>query len=147
MRPRDEELTGTQKHAFLNPGRPHVVAMWPGGTIAKELPDTGRITVGRSRTCDITIDHPSVSREHASFHGGRPIHVEDLGSTNGTTVGGARLPSGTRVPIERGQAVAVGAAVLVVHASGDAVVPAAPPPAARKPTHPHSPPAPPPSAI
>src|SRR5579871_1412136 len=54
MRPRDDELTGTQKHTFLNPGRPHVVAMWPGGTLAKELPDTGRITVGRSRTCDIT---------------------------------------------------------------------------------------------
>jgi transcriptional regulator with GAF, ATPase, and Fis domain len=125
MRPRDDELTGTQKHTFLNPGRPHVVAMWPGGTVAKELPDTGRITVGRSRTCDISIDHPSVSREHACFHGGRPIHVEDLGSTNGTTVGGVRIPSGTRVPIERGQVVAVGAAVLVVHGSGDAIAPAA----------------------
>jgi two-component system, NtrC family, response regulator AtoC len=138
MRPRDDELTGTQKHTFLNPGRPHVVAMWPGGTVAKELPDTGRITVGRSRTCDITIDHPSVSREHACFHGGRPIYVEDLGSTNGTTVGGARIPSGARVPIERGQVVAIGAAVLVVHGSGDAgVAPAAgaeaPPASARKP--------------
>jgi two-component system response regulator AtoC len=130
MRSRDDELTGTQKHTFLNPGRPHVVAMWPGGTLAKELPDTGRLTVGRSRTCDITIDHPSVSREHAVFHGGRPIYVEDLGSTNGTTVGGARIPSGARAPIERGQVVAIGAAVLVVHGSGDAGVS---PPPARKP--------------
>jgi transcriptional regulator with GAF, ATPase, and Fis domain len=130
MRPRDDELTGTQKHAFLNPGRPNVVAMWPGGTVAKELPDTGRITVGRSRTCDITIDHPSVSREHAIFHGGRPIHVEDLGSTNGTTVGGARIPSGARVAIERGQVVTIGAAVLVVHGAADG---APPPAAARKP--------------
>ena len=49
MRPREDELTGTQKHAFLNTGRPHVVAMWPGGTIAKELPEGGKLTVGRSR--------------------------------------------------------------------------------------------------
>jgi two-component system response regulator AtoC len=135
MRPRDDELTGTQKHAFLNPGRPHVVAMWPGGTVAKELPDTGRVTVGRSRTCDIPIDHPSVSREHAVFHGGRPIQVEDLGSTNGTTVGGVRIPTGTRVPIERGQVVAVGAAVLVVHGAADPI-PAPAPPSARRPAPP-----------
>src|SRR5580704_17858707 len=149
MRPRDDELTGTQKHTFLNPGRPHVVAMWPGGTVAKELPDTGRITVGRSRTCDITIDHPSVSREHACFHGGRPIHVEDLGSTNGTTVGGSRIPNGARVPIERGQVVAIGAAVLVVHGSGDAMgpSPAVAPPSARKPAPPGSRLADPPSVI
>jgi transcriptional regulator with GAF, ATPase, and Fis domain len=126
MRPRDDELTGTQKHAFLNPGRPNVVAMWPGGTVAKELPDTARITVGRSRTCDICIDHPSVSREHAIFHGGRPIYVEDLGSTNGTTVGGTRVPSGARVPIERGQVVTIGAAVLVVHGAADGAPPPAP---------------------
>jgi transcriptional regulator with GAF, ATPase, and Fis domain len=133
MRSRDDELTGTQKHTFLNPGRPHVVAMWPGGTLAKELPDTGRLTVGRSRTCDITIDHPSVSREHAVFHGGRPIYVQDLGSTNGTTVGGSRIPSGAKAPIERGQVVAIGAAVLVVHGSADAGLSPAPAPA-RKPS-------------
>jgi len=126
MRSREDELTGTQKHAFLNPGRPHVVAMWPGGTVAKELPENGRVTVGRSRTCDITIDHPSVSREHAVFHGGRPIEIEDLGSTNGTAVGGVRVPKGSRVAIERGQVVAIGAAVLVVHGAVDAVVPPTP---------------------
>jgi two-component system, NtrC family, response regulator AtoC len=126
MRPREDELTGTQKHAFLNTGRPHVVAMWPGGTIAKELPDGGKLTVGRSRGCDLTIDHGSVSREHVAFHGARPVEVEDLGSTNGTTVGGVRIPNNTRVSIERGQVVVVGAAVLVVHGAFEPVVPVAP---------------------
>ena len=125
MRPREDELTGTQKHAFLNTGRPHVVAMWPGGTIAKELPDGGKLTVGRSRGCDLTIDHGSVSREHVAFHGGRPVEVEDLGSTNGTTVGGVRIPKETRIAIERGQVVVVGAAVLVVHGAFEtAAIPA-----------------------
>src|SRR5579862_4890942 len=126
MRPREDELTGTQKHAFLNTGRPHVVAMWPGGTIAKELPDGGKLTVGRSRGCDLTIDHGSVSREHVAFHGGRPVEVEDLGSTNGTTVGGVRIPNNTRVPVERGQVVVVGAAVLVVHGALEPAAPVVP---------------------
>src|SRR5260221_3213062 len=131
MRTREDELTGTKKHAFLSPGRPHVVAMWPGGTTDKELPESGRLTVGRSRTCDITIDHSSVSREHAVFHAGRRIEVEDLGSTNGTSVGGARIAKGTRVAVERGQVVAIGAAVLVVHGAVEASaspLPRRPPP-------------------
>jgi two-component system response regulator AtoC len=130
MRPREDELTGTQKHAFLNPGRPQVVAMWPGGTIAKELPDGGKLTVGRSRSCDLTIDHGSVSREHVAFHAGRPVEVEDLGSTNGTSVGGVRIPKDTRVAVERGQVVVIGAAVLVVHGALEA--PPLPPPTPRR---------------
>jgi two-component system response regulator AtoC len=126
MRSREDDLTGTQKHAFLNPGRPHVVAMWPGGTIAKELPEGGKLTVGRSRTCDVTIDHGSVSREHVAFHAGRPVEVQDLGSTNGTTVGGVRIPKETRVPVERGQVVVIGAAVLVVHGAVETPSPPSP---------------------
>jgi two-component system response regulator AtoC len=117
MRPHENELTGTQKHAFVTPARPHVVAMWPGGTVVKQLPETGSLTVGRSPTCDITIDHASVSREHAAFHGGQPIEVEDLGSMNGTTVGGSPVAKGARVAVQRGEMVMIGAAVLVVHGS------------------------------
>ena len=131
MRPREDELTGTKQHASLNPGRPHIVAMWPGGTIAKELPEGARVTVGRSRTCDIVIDHTSVSREHVAFHGGRPVQVEDLGSTNGTAVAGLQIPKETRMPVERGQVVSIGAAVLVVHGAYE--VAASPPPTARRP--------------
>src|SRR5258708_2597403 len=134
MRTREDELTGTKKHAFLSVGRPHVVAMWPGGTIDKEMPESGRLTVGRSKSCDISIDHSSVSREHAVFYAGRPIEVQDLGSTNGTSVGGARIARGTRVPVERGQVVIIGAAILVVHAALEAPVPTPPrkPPAGLK---------------
>jgi two-component system response regulator AtoC len=131
MRPREDELTGTKQHAALNPGRPHIVAMWPGGTLAKELPEGARVTVGRSRTCDIVIDHTSVSREHVAFHGGRPVQVEDLGSTNGTAVAGLQIPKDTRVPVERGQVVSIGAAVLVVHGAYEVVAP--PPQTARRP--------------
>jgi transcriptional regulator with GAF, ATPase, and Fis domain len=124
MRPRADELTGTQKHAFPTPSHPHVVAMWPGGMLAKELPATGRLTVGRSASCDITIDHSSVSREHAVFHGGFPVEIEDLGSTNGTIVAGSRIAKGARVPVEQGRVISIGAAVLVVHGAFEPFPPA-----------------------
>src|ERR1700712_3913576 len=109
MRPREDELTGTETHAHAAFGRPHVVAMWPGGSPVKELTQGGTIPIGRAKGCDISIDPPSVSREHAVFYGSNPIAVEDLGSTNGTTVGGVRLPRGAKVAVERGQVVSVGA--------------------------------------
>lgn len=115
MRSRTEEHTGTVRTAVSVPPHPHIVAMWPGGMVSKELPRTGRVTVGRSPTCDIPIQHSSVSREHAVFHGGSPVEVEDLGSTNGTTVGGVSIARATRVAVEPGLVIAIGAAVLVVH--------------------------------
>jgi DNA-binding NtrC family response regulator len=114
MRRRDDDPVGTERHALDALTCPHVAAMWPGGSAVKELPASGKVTVGRSKTCDIVIDHPSVSREHAVFYGGDPAEVEDVGSTNGTLVGGTQVARGVRVAVERGQVVAVGAAVIVV---------------------------------
>src|SRR5436309_6319124 len=99
----EEDATAAQTQDFSALERPHVVAMWPGGSVIKELAPGARLTVGRSARCDIHIDHPSVSREHAAFFGGPPLAVEDLGSTNGSTVAGAKIPSHAKVTLERGQ--------------------------------------------
>jgi two-component system response regulator AtoC len=88
--------------------------------VSKELPRTARLSVGRAATCDIAILHNSVSREHAVLHGGAPVEVEDLGSTNGTLVGGVRIPKATRVAVMPGRVIAIGAAVLVVHGAFEA---------------------------
>lgn len=48
-----------------------------------------RVVIGRARDCDLVIDDPRVSRRHAALvvrHG--ELWIEDLGSTNGTTVDG-----------------------------------------------------------
>jgi transcriptional regulator with PAS, ATPase and Fis domain len=123
MRRRDDDATGTERHALGALTCPHVAAMWPGGSAVKELPASAKVTVGRAKTCDIVIDHPSVSREHAVFYGGDPAEVEDVGSTNGTLVGGTQVARSVRVAVERGQVVAIGAAVVVVRS----VLPAAKP--------------------
>jgi len=54
-------------------------------------------TLGRSRKCDIVVDDPNVSREHAEVRprGGSWVLV-DLGSTNGSSINGRRT-DGTEV--------------------------------------------------
>jgi hypothetical protein len=49
-------------------------------------------TIGRSRQCDIVLDDPNISRQHAEIRprGGSWV-LSDLGSTNGCVLGGRRI--------------------------------------------------------
>ena len=50
------------------------------------------ITIGRTQSCDVVIDHTTVSREHAAIKLEQgQFRVYDLGSTNGTFVGEQRV--------------------------------------------------------
>lgn len=45
----------------------------------------GTTTVGRGRDCDIVLDDPTVSRQHAELHRtGGQVMLHDAGSLNGT---------------------------------------------------------------
>ncbi|CAN5777399.1 DUF3662 and FHA domain-containing protein [soil metagenome] len=56
------------------------------------LEGSGPWTVGRSESNEITIDDPNVSRRHARIlRADNGFMVEDLGSTNGTLLGGAPI--------------------------------------------------------
>lgn len=58
------------KVSYLEPGRSYVV--------------------GRSDDCDIVVDHPEVSRQHARIgFGNGTWHIADLGSKNGVSVAGS----------------------------------------------------------
>lgn len=53
-----------------------------------------RLIVGRAEDCGFRIDHPSVSRRHAElWRDDEHWRVIDLGSKNGTFLGGARIGS------------------------------------------------------
>ena len=60
------------------------------GVVLKEVPlSKERMTVGRRSHNDLVIDNLAVSGEHALlFKSGDDVYLEDLGSTNGTTVNG-----------------------------------------------------------
>jgi hypothetical protein len=50
---------------------------------------------GRASTADVVISDPGVSRHHAraTLAGAGAIRIEDLGSSNGVVVAGAKVPS------------------------------------------------------
>lgn len=67
-----------------------------GEPIVFELPKHGTITMGRSRECEVRIEHVSVSRKHAAIHvSDNVLEIEDLGSANGTRAGNHPVTSRT----------------------------------------------------
>ncbi len=78
------------------------------------LPGAGTLTIGRAARCDIVIDSGSVSRHHANLHVGFDVEVEDNGSSNGTFVDGARIPSHHKTRLGIGMPFLIGAVTVMV---------------------------------
>ena len=78
------------------------------------LPGAGTLTVGRSQQCDVSIDSGSVSRHHANFVIGQDVEIEDVGSSNGTYVDGARLPNNAKTRLGIGIPFLVGGVTLMI---------------------------------
>merc|ERR1719319_220899 len=67
--------------------------------------------------CDVRLDHPSISRQHAAIlHGssGNP-YILDLGSSHGTQVNHKKLPGHKRKPLKDGDVVKFGASSREYH--------------------------------
>lgn len=74
------------------------------------------VTIGRSRRCDVRIDHDSVSKVHASIGFNREsgeFYVIDEHSRNGTQINGEPLKPGVPQPIWSGAYVSFGDAEFV----------------------------------
>lgn len=76
-----------------------------------DLPQ-GDTLIGRSANCQVTLDDPLVSREHARIRiQGASAVVEDLGSRNGVQLGGQ--PVGRSAPLHNGDRIRIGTQELV----------------------------------
>jgi hypothetical protein len=82
-----------------------------------ERTDTGetialrsRLLLGRSPACDLRVDDPRVSSEHASLAWtGAVWELRDLGSKNGSFIGERRVAVGERIPLLPGDVLTLGA--------------------------------------
>ncbi|NBU48229.1 MAG: FHA domain-containing protein, partial [Flavobacteriales bacterium] len=68
-------------------------------TIIEKLKKKKQIIVGRNPNCDVLINNPSVSRQHAVIErvSQSEYSIKDLGSLNGTFVNGRRISGATKV--------------------------------------------------
>ncbi len=82
--------------------------------VAHQLPEHGRITVGRSETADIQVPDPLISRVHAAITLGETLKVRDLGSSNGTIVRGRKLQPDVDTAISVGETIDFGSTVVIV---------------------------------
>jgi hypothetical protein len=80
--------------------------------------EEGAHVIGRGSDCAIRIVRPNVSRRHARIVVAQSVaRIEDLGSKNGTFVGGRRLASSTR--LSDGDQIVLGLIVLVFRTGVD----------------------------
>lgn len=82
-----------------------------GGELGRRYPVSEEITIGRAISNSIPIDGDSVSRHHARIErDGERCFIEDLKSTNGTTINGERVLE--RRLLEHGDLIKIGSAVF-----------------------------------
>jgi DNA-binding NtrC family response regulator len=101
----------------LSPDRVLVVYHRDGLEVVSIVPGTP-LVVGRTEPSDLQYRSRRLSRTHARFEQlGDDVYVEDLASTNGTYVDGARVEQ--RVVVPRGARVNLGSVTITVHASSE----------------------------
>lgn len=63
------------------------------------LEKKSKIIIGRSSSCDLTLAHPTISKQHASIErkSDGSVILKDLNSTNGTYVNGRRVSGSIKV--------------------------------------------------
>ncbi len=79
-------------------------------TLEKLMGKPQGMVIGRAADqCDLVVAHATVSRRHARFSlAGEALQVEDLGSTNGTALGGKALAAGERAAVHAGDKLRLG---------------------------------------
>ena len=101
-----------QKPAKPRRGTPTAVAIVEGGNKGEVIPlDSAPLLIGRGNDAAIRLDDDYVSTRHARIAAsGDQWYVEDLGSTNGTYVGNARITQPTSISL--GTQIRIGKSIL-----------------------------------
>jgi DNA-binding NtrC family response regulator len=93
-----------------------LVFRWEGGSEAVDFERARALTIGRGASCDVRIEDPSLSRQHARFIRERDgVRVEDLGARNGVAFRGRQVKS---ISLASGDHVALGRVTVSVYVLG-----------------------------
>ena len=95
-----------------------LVALLPGGFEAWTLPRRGKVAVGRLPSCDVVVDHASISREHATLELGARVLVREHGSRNGTRIDGISLGEGEAAELVVGGTMEIGDVTFLLQRRG-----------------------------
>ncbi|MBC8068783.1 MAG: sigma 54-interacting transcriptional regulator [Deltaproteobacteria bacterium] len=99
-----------------------MVVLGEGEVRLVPLPERGELRIGRGDDVDLRIDHDSVSRRHARVRVGADIAIEDLGSSNGTRVGGVQLIPHVAKVLALGDMIELGDITVVLHGRAAPIV-------------------------
>ena len=122
MAVRDEARAGTDLEAWLAAAFPLARAedadatlalqVHKGGALVESLPlgTASKALVGKHSSCDVQLDHPSISRRHAAIvrHQDGRLLLVDLASKAGVTLDGKRVPPLVGVRLSQGSAIVFG---------------------------------------
>ena len=107
-------------------GQPDRLVMVVGPTVGAEFPLTQDqpLVLGRGEECDVSVNHPSVSRVHAEIQplGDGRYEIVDRESANGVRVNGVELP---RSLLDARDMIELGDVILKFIPAGDIYVPGA----------------------
>jgi ABC transport system ATP-binding/permease protein len=114
--PRSQALLGQPDRLVM------LVGPSPGAEFALHV--SSRQVIGRGEECDISVNHPSVSRVHAEVHnlGDGRYELVDRESANGIRVNGVELPRGI---LDARDMIELGDVVFKFIPAGDVYVPGA----------------------
>ena len=104
---RKSEAAAEMEPATAAPvAKPSGVARLLAAGMTIEVEASGTV-LGRSSQCDVRLEDPNASRQHARISGvDGDWKLEDLGSTNGVLVNGARVAGST--PLKNGDRIQLG---------------------------------------
>ncbi len=87
-----------------------------GNATIHVLPDRGQVTIGRGADNTIQIEDESISRRHAVLHLDERLQIEDLGSSNGTSIRDTRLPPNAPRAVDVNELIMLGSVSVIVQA-------------------------------
>jgi pSer/pThr/pTyr-binding forkhead associated (FHA) protein len=88
-----------------------LVVLAPAEIAGRSFPLANELTIGRASGCHISLDDTFVSQLHARvFREDGVVHLEDLGSTNGTFLNDSQVS--TAAIVRKGDRVRIGSTVM-----------------------------------